>query len=329
MHFDLTADQVAMRDTMRQLCRDRFPMPVVRGTATAGLDRDRWGELAALGLFGLRVPEADGGVGLGWPDAAVLFEELGRALVPGPLVASHLAAGLVPGALEGTAVVGMVERGIPVLVEHLDALDALVVVGGDGLALVAPGDLAARPIGRPTDPLTPLHLVEALPAGQPLGDAAVARDWRRGAALLVSAIEVGLAAAVLDLGVEHARSREQFQRPIGSFQAVKHQLADSLVRLDLAQAAVHAAAVVLEDADADDDVERALSVAKLTAGEAALENAKTSVQVHGAMGFTWEVDVHLYLKRAWVHDAQLGSVQEHANRLAAILAASAPASAAG
>jgi alkylation response protein AidB-like acyl-CoA dehydrogenase len=324
MHFDLTADQAAMRDTMGQLCRDRFPMRVVRGTADTGIDRERWGELAALGLFGLRVPEADGGVGLGWPDAAVLFEELGRALVPGPLVASHLAAGLVPGALDGSAVVGMVERGSPVLVEHLDALDALVVVGEAGLSLVAPGELEARPVARPTDPLTPLHVVEALPGGEPLGDAAAARAWRRGAVLLVAAIEVGLAAAVLDLGVEHARSREQFQRPIGSFQAVKHQLADSLVRLDLAQAALHAAAVVLEEAG-DEDVDRALSVAKLTAGEAALENAKTSVQVHGAMGFTWEVDVHLYLKRAWVHDTQLGSVQEHAIRLAAALSTPAAA----
>jgi alkylation response protein AidB-like acyl-CoA dehydrogenase len=318
MHFDLTADQIAMRDTMRQLCRDRFPISVVRAQAD-GLDRGLWQELADLGLFGLRVPEAEGGTGLGWPDAAVLFEELGRAAVPGPLVASHLAAGLVPGALEGTAVVGAVERSDPLLVEHLDALDAIVVVDETSLSLVRAADVEGRPVGRPLDPLTPLHLVAALPAGEPLGDGDAARRWRQGATVLTAAIQVGLAAAVLDLAVEHAREREQFQRPIGSFQAVKHQLADSLVRLDLAQAAVHAAAVGLDDPEAE-DLERAISVAKLTAGEAALENAKTSVQVHGAMGFTWEVDVHLYLKRAWVHDSQHGSVQEHAQLVVAGLA---------
>jgi alkylation response protein AidB-like acyl-CoA dehydrogenase len=158
--------------------------------------------------------------------------------------------------------------------------------------------------------------VEDLPAGDPIGDADAARAWRQGAVVLTAAIQVGLAGAVLDLAVEHARAREQFQRPIGSFQAVKHQLADCLVRLDLAQAAVQAAAVGLEDPELP-DLERAISVAKLTAGDAALENAKTAVQVHGAMGFTWEVDVHLYLKRAWVHDSQFGSVQEHAQRIAA------------
>lgn len=319
MHFDLTEDQRVMQGAVRQLCAGRFPMSVVRELAGAGgHDRELWRQLAEMGLFGLRLPEADGGSGLGWPDAVVSFEELGRAAVPGPLVASHLAAGLVAGAVDGTAVVGAVRREPVLLVEHLDALDQLVVVDDDGLTLVDVEGIEGRPVERPLDPLTPLHVVDRLPAGEVVGEADAAREWRRGGAVLTAALQVGMAAAVLDLAVEHATSREQFQRPIGSFQAVKHQLADSLVRLDVAQAAVHAAAVGLEDPP-EEGVDRAISVAKLTAGEAALENAKTAVQVHGAMGFTWEVDVHLYLKRAWVHDAAYGSVDDHARLVAGAL----------
>lgn len=316
MHFDLTDDQRVMQEAVRQLCAGRFPMSVVRDlAATGGHDRELWRQLAEMGLFGLRLSEAEGGSGLGWPDAVVSFEELGRAAVPGPLVASHLAAGLVPGAVDGTAVVGAVGRDPVVLVEHLDALDQLVVVSDDGLALVDAADVRGRAVERPLDPLTPLHVVESLPAGSVIGDVAAARAWQRGGAVLTAALQVGMASAVLDLAVEHATSREQFQRPIGSFQAVKHQLADCLVRLDVAQAAVQAAAVGLEEPP-EEGVDRAISVAKLTAGEAALENAKAAVQVHGAMGFTWEVDVHLYLKRAWVHDAAYGSLVDHSRLVA-------------
>jgi alkylation response protein AidB-like acyl-CoA dehydrogenase len=104
----------------------------------------------------------------------------------------------------------------------------------------------------------------------------------------------------------------QFDRPIGSFQAVKHLLADMLVRAEMARVAVHAAAVALDDPEIG-GVDRALSGAKALAGEAAVLNAKTAVQVHGGMGFTWEVDVHLYLKRAWLLDTQFGSADHHAD----------------
>jgi alkylation response protein AidB-like acyl-CoA dehydrogenase len=122
------------------------------------------------------------------------------------------------------------------------------------------------------------------------------------------------------MATEYSLARKQFDRPIGSFQAVKHLLADAVVRAEVARTAVHAAAVTLDDPDVG-DVDRAVAGAKLLAGEAALKNAKTSLQVHGGMGFTWEVDVHLYLKRAWVLDTVFGSGAAHADEIAAGLPA--------
>ena len=312
MFFDLTDDQLALQDAVRQLCRERAPMTALRAAeATGGVDAALWAELAGMGVFSLRVPEADGGAGLGWTDAAVVFEELGRAAVPGPLVAAHLAAGLVDG------VVGAVtpRPGQPLLVEHLDVLDALVVVDPAGLRRLDRAEVVGHAVERPLDPLTPLHRVDDLPAGEPL--AADPDEWRRGGAVLTAALQVGLAAGVLAQAVDYARERQQFQRPIGSFQAVKHRLADGHVRVEVARSATHAAAVGLAEGGDPADLDRAVSTAKLVAGEAALENAKAAVQVNGAMGFTWELDVHLYLKRAWVLDTHYGSTADHAVAVAA------------
>ena len=124
--------------------------------------------------------------------------------------------------------------------------------------------------------------------------------------------------AVTDLAVAYAKERQQFDRPIGSFQAVKHLCADMLVRTEVARAAVYAAGVTLDDPEVGDP-ERAVHAAKITAGEAAVRNAKAAIQVHGGMGFTWEVDAHLYLKRAWWLDTVLGSVDAHASAIAASL----------
>ena len=127
MDFDLNEDEAALQDGIRSFCAGRFDMETVRSLeASAGVDRGRWRELADTGVFGLRLPEADGGVGLGMTEAVLVFEELGRAVVPGPILATHLASGLVDGAVTGERVIGLVERPAhPILVEHLDALDAL------------------------------------------------------------------------------------------------------------------------------------------------------------------------------------------------------------
>ncbi|MFH9393502.1 acyl-CoA dehydrogenase family protein [Streptomyces sp. NPDC017556] len=309
MDFQLSDDQRALRSGMRDLLdavfdRDRLRAAVERG---GSLDRSLWRELGAAGFFALRLPEEAGGVGLGLPDAVLLFEEAGRALLPGPLVATHLAAGLVKGAAEGEAVVTAVDGGLPVA--HLAEADA-VLVGADALvgeplrALVA----AARPV-RSVDPLTPLHrtgadtgAAGARAVSGPAGARAVterttahAERIRFEGVLLVAAEQLGSAARTTETAVEHAEGREQFGSPIGSFQAVKHLCADMLARTEPARAAVYAAAVT------GDPVE--IAAAKLLADEAAVRNARDCLQIHGGMGFTWEADVHLHLKRAWLRAA--------------------------
>ncbi|MER3452643.1 MAG: acyl-CoA dehydrogenase, partial [Acidimicrobiia bacterium] len=114
-----------------------------------------------------------------------------------------------------------------------------------------------------------------------------------------------------DMAVAYAKERVQFGRPIGSFQAVKHACADMLVRVEVARSAVYAAGVTCDTPDVGDP-RRAVASAKTAAGEAAIENGKAAIQVHGGMGFTWDVDAHLYLKRAWLLDTHFGSTGENA-----------------
>jgi alkylation response protein AidB-like acyl-CoA dehydrogenase len=303
MNFDLSDDQVALRDAIRRRGEDRFDSARVR----AGFDAAMFAELADAGVFSLR---ADG---FGWADVSLVFQELGRGLVPGPLVWSHLAHGMVDG------IVGGVERpalGEPTFVEHLEQVETVVVLGNDAVVAIRAETLGdAAPLDWPLDPLTPLHRVDVLPPGTPVGDAATARAWRQAGAVLVAAYQAGMAQACAERATEYGLARQQFNRPVGSFQAVKHLLADLAVRAEVARAAVDSAACHLDDPDVG-DVDRAVRAAKCLAGEAALANAKGSLQVHGGIGFTWEVDVHLFLKRAWVLNTAFGSPDEHAEALA-------------
>jgi alkylation response protein AidB-like acyl-CoA dehydrogenase len=321
VNFDLSDDQEALRAGIRSVCEGRFDMARNR----AGFDRAMWDELAETGVFSLL---ADG---FGWADAAIAFEELGRALVPGPLVWGVLAHGRLDDV--GGGVIGGVERpvadpaGAPdgepatVMIEYLDALDALVALDPGGVARVDLGSLdAGVPLDWPLDPLTPVHRIATLPAGERIADAATAREWYLAGAVLTAAYEVGMAHACVERATAYSLERQQFDRPIGSFQAVKHMLADALVHAEVARTAVHAAAVTLDDPEVG-SVTRAVAGAKLLAGEAALRNAKTAVQVYGGMGFTWEVDIHLYLKRAWLLDTVFGTPDEHADTVAGTVGA--------
>jgi len=309
MDFELSEDEVALADGMRRLCAGRFPLDRVRGAEgqRVAIDTSGWSELADAGVFSLRLAEDAGGLGLGTAAAAVVFEELGRALVPGPILATHLAAGIVEGAADGKVMVGAVLRpgsgsghgAPPVVIEHLGSLGAVVVVGDDGLGVVDPATLDAVAVERSLDPLTPLWRVDHLPAGEPVGGPDDTVSWRRDASVLGGALLVGLAAETVDLAVAYAKERQQFGKPIGSFQAVKHLCADMLVRAEVARAAVHAAAVTIDQPDVGDAV-RAAAGAGLLAVEAAMANGKSCIQVHGGMGFTWEVPAHLYLMRARV-----------------------------
>ncbi|MFJ5706495.1 MULTISPECIES: acyl-CoA dehydrogenase family protein [unclassified Streptomyces] len=287
MDFRLSQDQRDLVRGIRELLAARFGRDALRAAVDepGRLDRGLWKELGEAGFFALRLPEDEGGVGLGLPEAALLFEEAGRRLVPGPLVATHVAAGSVPGAAEGLTVVTEVSP--EGLVPWLEAAD---VVRGD-----ATGAVAVRSV----DPLTPLHRAPGTGRGAPE------------AVLLVAAEQVGTAAWATDAAVAHARQREQFGQVIGGFQAVKHLCAGMLVRTELARAAVHAAAVTADPVE--------IAGAKLLADEAAVSNARDCLQVHGGMGFTWEADVHLHLKRAWVRAALVLPGDRAAEEVAAAL----------
>jgi alkylation response protein AidB-like acyl-CoA dehydrogenase len=301
MNFDLSEDQVALRDGIRSLLEGKFPMSRVR----EGFDRSTYEDLNEAGVFSLR---ADG---FTWADAVVVYDELGRACVPGPLVWTF-GRDSITGGLDLTV-------GGTQYVEHLAALDALLVLDEASIASVDPASLGGgAPADWPLDPLTPVTAVESLPPLTAIGDASALAALRTEGALLTAAFCVGMADALTDLSVAYAKEREQFNRPIGSFQAVKHICADMVVRTEVARAAVYAAACVLDDPSTG-DLARAVSGAKLLANEAAIVNGKSATQVHGGMGFTWEVDVHLYLKRAWVLDTHFGSIDHHADTLAGTL----------
>ncbi|MGW3242096.1 acyl-CoA dehydrogenase family protein [Streptomyces sp. NPDC001070] len=290
MDFRLTEEQRALAIGTRGLLARVYPSGRLRedaagaaaGTPVA-LDRAVWRALGEAGFFALRLPEGRGGLGLGLPEAVLVFEEAGRALLPGPLVTTHLAAGRVPGAADGTTVVTAVDGE---LAEWLAESDH--VLGSYD---------KAEPV-RSVDPFTPLHRVAG---GEPVAGGAEGE-------LLTSAQQTGSAARTLELSVRYAGTREQFGRPIGSFQAVKHLCADMLVRTEMARTALYAAAVTGDRAET--------AAARVLADEAAVRNARDCLQIFGGMGFTWEAEVHLHIKRSWVLRSRGRSVAECEEALA-------------
>ncbi|MGQ4382075.1 acyl-CoA dehydrogenase family protein [Streptomyces sp. SAS_270] len=315
MHFQLTDDQRALKAGVRELLEGRFGRERLRAAVDAPrLDRALWRELGAAGFFALRLPEAAGGVGLGLPEAVLAFEEAGRVLLPGPLVATHLAAGEVAGAATGETVVTAAYGGLVEWLEEADVLRGDARGGASG-ASAATGDsgvevkVEVEPVAAvdSVDPLTPLHRVRGSAGSDGSADPLVV--------LLTAAEQLGTAARTCELAVQHARTREQFGQPIGAFQAVKHLCAQMLVRVEMARAAVYAAAVTADPLD--------VAAARLLADEAAVRGARDCLQVHGGTGFTWESDVHLYLKRAWVRTRRTGDVTLSEEALAAELVAGA------
>lgn len=314
MDFRLTRDQVGLRDGIRALLAGRFGAEQLRAAVDGGSGGVR-DELAAAGLFLLRRPEPDGGLGLGMAEAVLAFEEVGRALVPGPLVATELAAvhGADPGDGSTACLAGVVRmpaagRG-PVLVERLPELAVLLVLdlAAGEVRTLTPAQVPARQV-RSVDPMTPLwELVGPLPRGELLPRADPALLWAEGT-LLTAALQVGLAARAVESAVSYAGQREQFGRPIGGFQAVQHLCAEMLARLEPARAAVRAAALTADPVE--------VAGARLLADEAAVRGARDSLQVHGGMGFTWEADVHLLLKRAWLLERVFAGTAECLDRVA-------------
>lgn len=327
MDFELSDDQVALQEAVRAFCESRCGSEAIHELADAGgPTRQLWQELAEMGVFGLCVPEEQGGAGLGWVETMVVFEELGRSLVPGPLAATFLAAQHLPEAASGEKVVTMLDaEARPVMVEHPDFADLLAVIEDETVRVV---DWSSQKAATPDDetasldPLTPVsrleeeHFSRQLEASSALeGEAAL---WRLHGTALVAAQQLGIAAGATASAVAYAQERKQFDKPIGQFQAVKHLCSDMLTSVEVARAAVYYAGALLDDPSFG-DAQRAVSAARLMASEAANLCGRNCVQIHGGMGYTWEMDAHLYLKRAWVLDMTLSPPEEHAEIMATSL----------
>ena len=331
MEFRLDETQLGLQETISRFCIDRVPFDSIAARERTPLDRDLWRDLAELGVQSLMTPEERGGSGLGPVEGAIVFEQLGDHLVTGPVLWSVLAAELVEGAGSGEVIVGGVPGGgvpgggVPgggvsdggvAIVEHGADLDVVLVVGDDRVEQYRVADLPEPVELDPLDPLTPVVRMSGLAGGEVIGDAAVARAMRDLGTVLVAASLSGIAARSLEVARSYALERQQFDVPIGSFQAVKHLLADMYVRSGLAQSSSYAAAAVLEDPGGDDP-SAAAAAAKVVASDAAIENASGAIQVLGGMGFTWDMLPNHLLKRAWVLEHTFGTGAQHAEQIGA------------
>ena len=330
MDFRLDDQQLALQDGVRTFCASEYPLDGLGALEVEVDTSGRWADLADLGVFSLMAPEAAGGLGLGVVEAALVFEQLGAHLVPGPILWSTLAAMVLPGDGEHGRVGGidLVDpRGgttvEPLVVEHADEIDTLLVLRGDGVFAIDRTELPEARTLDPLDPLTPVGCFDELPIGSPVGGPPEADRLRMMGTVLAAALLLGIADAALEVARDYSLGREQFDRPIGSFQALKHMMADMYVRSCLARSATYAAAAVLDDPLVG-HLQRSVAAAKVLAGEAAIENGKAAVQVFGGMGFTWEMPPNYLLKRAWVLEHAFGASRTHALAISASVAGEAP-----
>jgi alkylation response protein AidB-like acyl-CoA dehydrogenase len=289
-----------------------FPIDRLRGGETRNRDRALWQRMARLGWFGLGIPEAAGGVGLGLAEEALLFRACGRALVTPSLLACVLAAHVALEADDQARLDALVrgERcasfALPLLGSRpaklllLDAQpdDLVLLLDPGGARLMEASDLGVQDALDPFDGTLSLCQVDNPGAGP-----AAASQIGRRTDLLVAALLVGVAEAARDMAVAYAKDREQFGQPIGAFQAVKHQCADMAVRCEAAGAQLVFAACAERDGIGDHE---GPAQTLLVARDAALRNTAANIQVHGGLGFTAECHAQLFMKRAQVL-AQLGS----------------------
>lgn len=322
MDFRFDDEQLALRDAVRAFCQQQFALGGVAAREGVPVQAETWAALADMGVFAMLLPPEQGGFGGGAIEAAIVFEQLGARLATGPTLWSTITAPLVSEADGATVRVTGIEvtssARPPYIVEHAEESDVLVIVSDDGVARCATSELVEPMATSAFDPLTPTAAYSELPRGTVIGGPEDARRLRLAGTVLTAAQLVGVAQGALDVAAAYALERQQFGVPIGTFQAVKHLLADMYVRVEMARSATYAAAAVFDD-DRAGDVTAAASAAKLLAGEAGLANGRTAVQVLGGMGFTWQMTPHYFLKRAWVLEESFGTGDAHALALSATL----------
>ncbi|HLG00896.1 MAG TPA: acyl-CoA dehydrogenase, partial [Acidimicrobiia bacterium] len=310
MPIGISEDHLALHDTARRWTEAHVPPSVPRALLEAEADARPvfWSDLAALGWLGLHIPEEHGGQGYGIAELAVVIEELGRACAPGPFLPTVLASWLIaragsdgikekvlPGLVDGS-LVGAVAFADPVLSGSI--ADVIVARVGEHWCVLEAADVdvaelpsldATRRVARVNARIADVpeeRVLAALPEPHTVESLAAA---------LLAVESVGGAQWCVDTASSYAKVREQFGRPIGQFQAVKHRCADMLLTLERARAAAWDASQ--ESAPADEEA-LAIAVAAALAPEAFFSCAKDCIQTLGGIGFTWEHDAHMYLKRA-------------------------------
>lgn len=292
MDFRFTDDQLTLAESVRVYLAGTHGAEVLRRLDAEG-NRDPaiWQGLAEMGLTGLLVPEAHGGLGLGLVEAVLIAAECGRACVAEPLVDTALVA-------------------VPWLVRNGEEGNLAAIAAGDH-KVILPHVLnpwVADGQGQPLHSVDPLRNLAMFPA------AGSSDPYLLDLGALMSAAQLlGIADAMLLQAVEYAKIRNQFGQPIGAFQGLKHQLASCAVAIEFAKPVVWRAAQALQDGLASAPVH--VSHAKLAATDAAIQTAETAIQVHGAMGYTYEVDLHFWMKRSWALAGAWGDRSFHVKRI--------------
>ncbi len=325
MDFELDDDQLALRAAARDLLGRHASSDRVRAVVDAGggIDADLWSAMVEQGWPGIAVAEADGGAGFGFVEAVVLFEEVGAHVAPAPVVESVLAAACLAGTewlaplVAGEIVASAPWDDGPSVVPWAPVADIAVGVKEGRLVLA---DLREqRPAAEPAMDRTRTvgwHSWSDRPTVELAGGDAARAHLDRGAVAYAACL-LGASQRMLDATVQYAKDRVQFGRPIGSFQAVKHRCAGMLVDVEGMRSAVYWAAWCVANDDGDASV--AASTAKAWCSDAARRVMASALQVHGGIGFTWEHDLHLYLKRAHLDERCFGDATHHRSRLAGLL----------
>ena len=333
MDFRFTDEQQMMAEAVRGLLADLCQPADLRRLMASGEARDgkRWAAIVEMGLAGALVAEEKGGLGLGAADFVLIAEACGYAGLPEPLVenagvalpllaavaADPRADAILERALAGEMTIALKHPANP-FVADADTAGAILAVRGEELYLCDAADVALER-QESVDPFRRLFSI----ADRPCPTSAIADVSRIGfhldsaldrGALFTAAQLLGIAQRAVDLAVAYAKERTQFGKPIGSYQAVKHLLSTAQVKIEFARPVMHAAAAQLAQADVFSRAR--VSQARLAAAEAADLACRTAIQVHGAMGYSWEVDVHFFLKRALALASWWGDARFHRERVA-------------
>ena len=323
MEFDFTAEQLALRDLARDLFEKESPPSRLR-ELWDGAERDPscWRAMASVGLTGLTIAEEHGGMGGDDVDLALVLEEAGRTALPEPLLET---VGVVAPLLAGTSLAGewltkiasgdaiaTIALGDEPLAVDADAADLLIAERDGALQAVPKGSFTATLVETEDRARRVSRITFDPSAGKALD--VKPEDAFLRAATHAAGVLNGISTKLLDTTVAYVKTRNQFGRPVGSFQAVKHALANAHVAVESSRAATWYAAYAI--ARSLPDAAESASVAKSYASDAAREAGRVALQAHGGIGFTWEHDLHLWLKRGKALEQAYGSAAEHRRRIA-------------